>query len=154
MDISLPERSHIGSITLVDGLEIEWLDDGKIILFNLKSPTRDLVEAYFQARHLHMDLANETPNIPVLMINDLSSNEMSLTPFLRSRMNELAKRIRSESVHYYSAMVMPKSISGQVFKLAGNVLSRTVRDSVLKFFTDRDQGIHWLRNLDVYETIP
>ncbi len=154
MDFSFPNRNHIGPVLPLEGLEIEWLDDGKIISFTLTSPTRDLVETYFQARYLHMDLANETPNIPVLMINDLSSTEMTLTPLLRSRMNELAKRIRSEPVHYYSAMVMPKSISGQVFKLAGNVLSRTVRDSILKFFTDRDQAMHWLRNLDVNESIP
>lgn len=144
MLIELPKRTQIGETTLIPGLKMEWLHNGAIVAFTMTQPTHEVVEIYFHANNLLMDEAEKTPHQLMIMLHDISDKQMALTPMLRTRLDNIAERIRKGQVQYRSAVILTNSPMSMVFSFFGNMFSRNAKNTIQRFFTDRQQGIQWL----------
>jgi hypothetical protein len=145
MTFTLPKRTQPGDTTLVPDLTMEWLHGGTIVAFTLTSSSYQVVEAYFAANFQLMDEAEKTPQNLMIMLHDISGKNVSLTPMLRTRLDEIAARIRQGQVHYRSAVILSNTPMSMVFSFFGNVFSRNAKNTIQKFFTARHQGIEWLK---------
>ncbi len=145
MTFTLPNHTQAEAQTLVPGLTMEWLEAGGIVAFTLTSSSYQVVEAYFEANMQLMDEAEKTPQNLMIMLHDISHKDMSLTPMLRNRLDEVAQRIRKGQVQYRSAVIMSNTPMSMVFSFFGNVFSRSARNTVQRFFTSRQSGVEWLK---------
>lgn len=145
-DTSLQVQSRLDSSihTIVPGLTMQWLKNGKIAAFTLTSPTHQVIEAYFQANYSLMDEADQHPDELMITLHDLSDKNMALTPLLKSRLDNIADRIRHGEVQHRSAVILSKSPLALVFSFFGNTFSRMAKNTIQKFFTDRQEAIRWL----------
>lgn len=144
MSLEIPARTDKGAKTLVPGLNIEWLADGNIVAFTLTSSAHNVIEAYYKINWALMDEADKTPERLMVMLHDISDKNMVLTPMLRSRLDEIAQRIKTGQVQYRSAVVMSNSPMSRIFMFFGNVFSSKAKNTIQRFFTNREQGLQWL----------
>ncbi|HEX2618487.1 MAG TPA: hypothetical protein VHL11_00035, partial [Phototrophicaceae bacterium] len=77
-------------------------------------------------------------------LHDISDKKMTLTPQLKSRLDTIAERIRKGKVQHRSAIVLSKSPLSIVFSFFGNTFSRNAKNTIQKFFNDRQQATQWL----------
>jgi hypothetical protein len=146
MDVQFPDRTKTGSHTIVPGLEMEWLHGGKVVAYTLTKPTREVVEAYFNINTRLMDMWDtETPDELFISLHDVSDNHMSLTPQMRSRLNDIAQRIKTGKTQHRSAVILQKSLFGTVFSLFGNMFSRSAKNTIQQYFTERPKALEWLQ---------
>ena len=154
MDIKYPNRTEAGEHRIVDGLEMEWLDNGRIATYKLTKPTREVVEAYYNINIELMEISDrDTPEQLFITLHDISDPKMSLTPQMRSRLNDIAQRIKNGKTKHRSAVILQDTLFGTLFKIFGNLFSRSAQNTTQQFFTEKSKALEWLREA-VLETKP
>jgi len=132
---SPPVQSEI--ITIGKGLTKAFLFDKRIVIFHLDTVARDIIDAgakdVLETKHQY------------LVIYDITSAKIALTPHLRQRLQELAKAY--PDLKGRSAVVLPRSVITQVFKLFVIAQNRVGRRK--QVFFDRESAIAWLQQVMV-----
>lgn len=145
MVTNVSNQKQVGKQVITKGLTREWLNDGRIVVFTLENPSRDVVENYIRANLELMHEAEDSKQELVIVMHDISDPNMSLTPLLRDRLNDIAQKIKEGNVQYRSAVVMQKSAVGFIFSLFGNMFNRKAKNTIQQFFTSREDALNWLQ---------
>ncbi len=126
---------------LIDpGLTRQWLRGRRIIAYTLTSVAHETIDAWARAAASGV---NEWPRDQVyLSMHDVSSENLSLTPYIRSRVLELVRN-RPEATGR-TAVVIDTGVAEMVMRLFANQLLHVIRGRPLRLFTSRDQAIGWL----------
>jgi hypothetical protein len=122
-DVTFSEDSSpVEQITA--GLTRQWLFDHQIVVFKPSSVTHPAIDAWIDCVKATME--QWPTNLPYLAIHDMTSDNVSLTPYARARAEELIQV--STKAGSCAALVVPRTFVGQVIQMF-------VR-------TQRKQGIH------------
>lgn len=98
---------------IIPGLSCEWLYDRRVVVYTLKSASREVVDAWVTTGR---QTAQEWPsNLPYLALHDISAPNLSLTPYARQQSREALKDLVFDRAR--SAVVMPKTIFGNLIRL-------------------------------------
>jgi hypothetical protein len=138
---SPPVQSEI--ITIGKGLTKAFLFDKRIVIFHLDTVARDIIDA--GAKDVLETMKNWPTKHQYLVIYDITSAKIALTPHLRQRLQELAKAY--PDLKGRSAVVLPRSVITQVFKLFVIAQNRVGRRK--QVFFDRESAIAWLQQVMV-----
>lgn len=124
--------------TIAPNITLEWVHDGQIAVFTIRTVARDSFALWFQAMTKIMD---EWPvDRPLLCVQDNGYKEAAFTPAIR----DFSKRISSyrPELAFHTALVLPRTLVTQFVEL----FLRTTRRPGLEvriFFTVED-AIAWL----------
>ncbi len=120
------------------GLTVEWLYDGRIVVFRLGDVRRQTVDAW--SKMVLDEIAKVPLDQPVLFLHD--GSKIGITPYLSSKVPELHRR--ASHLKGRVAIVMSQSIFGQL-------ISRFLQSSYMKDarqvnrgFTSFDKALAWL----------
>jgi hypothetical protein len=109
-----------------------WLLDRQVVVYKMTSVAHQVVDAWIDTVIATMEAW--PTNRPYLAIHDLTSENVSLTPYARTRAAELIPL--GAKVPGYAAIVLPNSFIAQVIRLFMR--------------SQRKQGIH----NEIYFTLP
>jgi hypothetical protein len=151
--MKLPDQKTKGAVKLADGLTMEWLDEGRILVLTLEYVTRTAVDTYVEAcKRLLKD-----PKIienPVCVVQDISAHNVSLTPYFRKSLDEISDFIQHKHIHGYSAVVLRRGFMERIMRYFGNNLQRKTPSFPSHYFFDRSEAIDWLRqNMKIKEPV-
>ncbi len=127
----------------IAGLVQEILHDGQLVISTLSDSRRETIDAYIDSCN-EILRAWKNP-ISINFLHDISHKDVALTPYFRSRLNEISGVIRElnmmEKVH--SANLLQNSLMSRIFMLFGDTFSRS-SGVKQKFFVNRQQALDWL----------
>lgn len=136
MTIPAPE---ISVTTIGEGLTKEFLFDKRIVIYHLDTVSREILDA--GADDVLDTMKNWREGHPYLVIYDITSAKIALTPHLRHRLQELSKAY--PDLKGRSAVVLPRSVVTQVFRLFVRSQNRIGRSK--QVFFNRESAIDWLK---------
>jgi hypothetical protein len=124
--------------TLAPGITFERTHDGQIFVFMLSDITRVSVDAWVaKIRELTGDWTDERP---FLALTQVSGKYLTLTPYLRGRMEELSHW--HPDLWAYTAVVLPKSFFMQLMSTFVRTLK--LRKTQTRLFQSREEALAWL----------
>lgn len=136
--ISLRHTSEI--CDLGDGVKVQWLHSGKILLFDTGGNARNTVERWFLTLEGLFQQWDE--HEPLYLLHDFTLG--GLTPYGRKRGTDAANLERKHR-KTVTAIVLPKGILAQAVRLFAQAELR-LRDNknIREVFTSREAAINWL----------
>src|SRR5258708_40131413 len=121
--------------TLAPGITFERTHDGQIFVFMLSDITRGSVDAWVaKIRELTGDWTDERP---FLALTQVSGKSLTLTPYLRGRMEELSHW--HPDLWAYTAVVLPKSFFMQLMSTFIRTLK--LRKTQTRLFHSREKPL-------------
>lgn len=137
-----PDNSE--TITIGEGLTKTYRFDKQIVVYHLDTVARDVIDS--GADDVLETMENWPTGHPFLVIYDIVSTKIALTPHLRHRLQGLSRAF--PDLEGRAAVVLPRSVITQVFKLFVIAQNRVGGRRKQVFFT-RDAGIEWLKQVIV-----
>ena len=123
---------------LAPGITFERTHDGQIFIFTLADITRASVDAWVaKIRELTGEWTNERP---FLALTQVSGKYLTLTPYLRGRMEELSHW--HPDLWAYTAVVLPQSFFMQLMAIFIPTLK--LRKTQTRLFQTRQEALAWL----------
>jgi len=122
------------------GVTLRWVRDHRIAVFRITSIAFESIDAWVSAA-VQM-IANHPPDQPYHVLHDFSAENMSLTPYLRQRIQEALTR--SPQTQGRLAGVVAPGVTNMIVQLFVNTLRRLVTRREFKVFTDRGEALAWL----------
>src|SRR5690606_1382233 len=118
----LPARTLVGSQPLAPAVRLEWQEDGRLAVFTLTDASRQSVDAYIDAS---LALLRGWPQNEIFyLLTDVTNRNVSLSPYFRERLKEVAVAIKEEQVRCVSAVVMANTFMATILVLFGNLFTR------------------------------
>lgn len=124
------------------GVTLEWIHNRQILRLQLTSISFGAVDAWINAV-LHL-LANHPVDRPCLAIYDFSDEQITLTPYIKSRAQEIARAF--PDVKGRVAVLSPRGGAGRLLRLFVNQLMRIDRGRQMQVFFTRGEAVAWLTN--------
>jgi hypothetical protein len=133
--------------TVVDeGATLELIENETIGLITMRSITRATVDEWFD---INVKLLTTwAKDKPYMVIHDASDRRVTITPYMRARVNDLYKmNLRKDG---YAAVILPKSITAQVIQ----VFMRYLRTEpmIVQVFFNREDAVAWLKRIVARQT--
>jgi hypothetical protein len=118
---------------------LEFIENNTIAVITMQGISREEIDRWFNTTTKVM---TEWPDDKlILVIHDASHQRTALTPYMRSRINDLYK-LKLEKKGY-GAVIIPKSVAAQMIQL----FLRYVKTDplVFQFFFSKEEAIAWLK---------
>ncbi len=125
---------------LTRGVTLQRIAGGQIIILTISRTVPEAVDAWAEASLRMLDVW--PPDRPYLLLHDVSTPGVALTPYIRQRSRELATA--APHVGGRVAVLLPRGALGRVIRIYLNYLSRNA-NRTLRAFLDRDEALAWLR---------
>jgi hypothetical protein len=139
---SLPTPDSVEDVA--PGLTIEWYSNHRIAAFILTTVTQSTIDAFIEAVHqVEQNWAEEQPR---LFLYDFAHKEVSLTPYLRQRIEDITTKVMAYEGR--TAFVIAKDIISHSMRLFVVTNFQRSQQNTDIFFT-REAGLKWLM-----ETLP
>ena len=129
-----------GVQNLGNNITKEWLLDGPILVFTGQEATRLAVDTWADA--LKAELLSWPQNTPLHVINDFSSPRSSLTPYAKSKADELIK-LRPDTFGY-TGLVIQANFAGRLIRLWYGAASMILKVQT-RIFYKREDAVVWIR---------
>ena len=139
----LPARDSSGEYELGHGVTIEWLDNGRMVVFRLSQASRDAIDRYMVAK-LAL-IRNWNPREPLAFISDGSHPDLAMTPYMRAKLPEIGAALRIYGIKSYAAVVIRKGVVGSLIRTFANRFYRKAGDMELAYFSTCADALDWLR---------
>lgn len=121
------------------GVFVEWLDDGAIVVFRAEADDNEAVDAWAD---FITTIAAERPN-DIAFIHDFSSISPTVTPYIRQKVKE----VNVEPNHGYVAVVLSRSVLSMMVRFfVNNEVVHLQPDVEHRIFFDREEAIEWMRH--------
>ncbi len=140
MSEHLPEESSPDVQTIVPGLTLEWLYGGQIAILTLTSLAFEAIDAWVETAV--GIVKSRPPGQPHLVIHDFSSDNLSLTTYLRRRMQDAASAVPEAAGRV--AVLVPGGLTGVMARLLVNNLMPLLTGRPLRAFASREEALAWL----------
>ncbi len=130
-------------IEIVPGLMRETRHDGRAMYYTIARTTHLVIDAYIDD---NLKLLHEWPaEKPLYLYHDISAPEVSLTPYFRDRLTEVADVLAEGNVKGYSAVLLENSLLSNLFVVFGRMFSRRAKDTFTQmYFVQPDKAEAWL----------
>ncbi|MDX2078201.1 MAG: hypothetical protein SFZ02_17345 [bacterium] len=139
----IPPRTTIGATSIGNGVSLEWLDDGDVIIYTLTNTRREAVDTYINA--CLTTLENSDVTKPGRALLDISHPDIALTPYFRKRLPEIVTTINKLDMDVFSAVVFDNGFLQTLLTLFGNTFTRPAKRMKQRYFTDYDKALEWVR---------
>ncbi len=134
-----PQVKQLGA-----GVTQSWVADGRIPVFTIPDVNRTAIDVWANSVLAYIDTFD--PDTQYLILHDISAAGMALTPYVRTRSQELA--IACAPLHGRLAAVMsPGPMSQLVGMFLKHELRQKMRNITSETFGNRDEAIAWLVEL-------
>ena len=139
--MELPDRfANLGEQDMGEGVTVEWIDDGRIVIFRLNRPGKLTIDRWFEAV---WQLFEEYPvDEPLILLHD--TRQLGLVPYMREKSAMLSEKGARYTKGRY-AVVMADTPLAQLGRLYVNFQARKVTTREGRAFTDFDAALEWLR---------
>jgi hypothetical protein len=125
---------------IVPGLTLEWFFDRRVSVLTLSSIEFEAIDAWLETA---VRVARERPaGQPHLGVHDMSSKNLTLTPYLRKKVQEAAAAVPEKGGRV--AVVGPQGPTGSVVRLFANTLVRLMIGRPIRIFASRQEALVWL----------
>jgi hypothetical protein len=123
--------------TIAPGITLEWLCDGRIPAFTMKTSARASIDAWIEKLK---EVGKEWPaGQPFLSLQDISDKNVGATPYFRARIEEMPTW-RPQQVEAHVALIVPRSIQGRLFQM----FLQARKGEPVRIFFSREDGLAWL----------
>lgn len=112
------------------------------VLFEMKDTSRDSVDAYIEG-NLEI-LRNQDKTQTLYTIQDISNPAVTLTPYLKERLNEVTAYIKNNKIQVCTAIVMADNFTGRVMRIFGRLFTINARYLTQVYFTDMSSARNWI----------
>lgn len=134
-----------GQVTSIEHLKhvtLWWLDNAQIVVVRMENPAQATVDTW-AARNLAIR-QNWPAGKPLLMLIDVS-NDMTMTPYMRAKTEEVS-RVHRELIVYTALLITP-NLTGQILRLFTRAMQvrQTELQQRVQFFFEFEEGLKWLR---------
>ncbi len=124
-----------------ENFTLEWLRDGKIVVFNVTSVHREMVDAWAN-KYIEI-LSNWQSELPLLTLhNFLQADSIVMTPHMRRRSQEFIN-LRPD-VATRTAIVMPKSLFSNATRVFIQSLPKPNPNRIRKMYFSVEDAMVWL----------
>ena len=122
--------------TVAPGVTLEWLHDGQIPVFTMKTVVRASIDAWID--RLKKLTAEWQANRPFLSLHDISDKNVGATPYFRGRVEEIRTWRPTGEAHI--GLVLPRTIQGKVIQM----FVQARKGQPVRVFFTREEGLAWL----------
>ncbi len=123
---------------LAPGATFEAVHDGQIFIFTLTDTTRVAIDAWVtKVKDLTKDWSSDRPFVALTQVQ---GKYLSLTPYLRSRMEEISHW--HPDLWAYTAVVLPPSFFVQLMSVF--VPTLRLRNTQTQLFQNYEEALTWL----------
>jgi hypothetical protein len=122
------------------GVTLRWLAEGQIAVFQVTSIAFESIDAWVSAAIRVME--EHPSDRPYHVLHDFSSRNMTLTPYLRQRIQEALTRA-PKAKGRLAGLVAP-GVTNMIVQLFVNTLRHLVTRREFKVFTDEAEALAWL----------
>jgi hypothetical protein len=134
-----PEAARSQAEEIAPGITREWLGDGRVLCYTIKSVSRKSVDVWAD------DLIEKSKALPIdrpfLLLQDLADPALSLTPYVRSRVNEHRKAC--PDLRGRVALILPRmAMAGVIQFIIKQNSTALIRQ---RAFFDRESALAWLQ---------
>ncbi len=134
-----PEATPYLAEEIAPGITREWLGDGGVLCYAIRSVSRKSVDAWIA------DLIEKSNTLfsdrPFLLLQDLADPALSLTPYVRSRVNEHRKAC--PHLRGRVALILPRMAMAGVIQFMIKQNSTALIQQ--RAFFDRASALAWLQ---------
>jgi hypothetical protein len=139
--MELPKRFEaIGEQDMGQGVVLEWVDNGRIVVFRLEQHSQKSVDFWFDV--VSQVFADYPVDEPLIVLHDM--RQASIGPYLREKSKILTENAARFSKGRF-AVVMSDNPLAQLVRLFVNIQSRRLTARERRAFTDYDEALTWLR---------
>ncbi|MCU0498385.1 MAG: hypothetical protein MUF87_13620 [Anaerolineae bacterium] len=128
---------------LTPGVCREWFDHGQIAVYRVLDGSNETVNAYIDAALAQLKIAR--PNRPLLMIHDLTGENLAFTPYFRRRGEEIAEYMETHPVSSVSAVILPKSVIARPIQNYSEQFTQRAKRANQRNFDSFEEGLAWVR---------
>jgi len=132
----------ISTTILENGVVKTWDSDASILTFTIPNSNRATVDTYIEA--VLESVKNWDTSNPYYGIQDITSPDVSLTPYLRGRLPEITQLFMDKEINSYIVLVMDNSFTAGVMKAFGRLMSRNTPFVTINFVTDISKAHEWI----------
>ena len=143
MDSDILDRTLAGPQAIASGITFEWVNEGRIIVLKLATVARDALDTYAEEYIRLLNVSTKAQHF--LAIVDTTSSDVSFTPYVRQKINEMEAAVASDMPGRL-ALLMQDSVKSQVFKLIMRAFNMPQRRKKLerKVFVNYEEAMTWL----------
>ena len=121
-------------------VSVEWVDEGRIVIFRLKNGNRDSVDRWFE---VVSDVFAAFPvDEPLIVMHGMQ--DAGLGAYIREKSVQLTPKAAHIKKGRYAVVITDNALS-QVVRLFLNVTSRQLTNRERRLFTNFDAALEWLR---------
>ena len=137
--LTLPDRSDTTLTQISENVTFKWLHDGQAYETATTGAKREDIDAYINANLAAIqewDVAQ-----PFYSVQNISHKDVSITPYFKARLADVAKTMEERGVKGYSMIVLNNGFSGNLLKLLSRFFVSRVNSSVTQiWFTDYEKA--------------
>ncbi|MBX3080322.1 MAG: hypothetical protein KF716_01730 [Anaerolineae bacterium] len=141
MSSQLPSKTDIGAYPIASGLSLEWLYNGRVLIFTWTSINRETIDAFAEAYRTLLSTWDASE--PFHQLNDLRFEGFNFTPYLRHAVQQVISESLQRGVHGCVANVVQPGLSMRVVQFFLHALS-FMPNNKAELFTDYDKAVAWL----------
>lgn len=119
-----------------------WDTELGAVVFEVSNSDRDSIDVYIES---NLETLKEwDKSKPLYMIQDVSNEAVSLTPYLQGRLKEVMVYIKDNQMQVCTALVLTNNLSGQMSRVFGRLFTTNVRHVKQSYFTDMASARNWI----------
>ena len=123
-------------------IRLEYIEQGQIVIWTVRTVDRVQLDLYLQ-RALEI-VRNWPSNRPYVHVEDFADPAIGATPVVRDLTARISSALAERNLLNVTALVVSKTLTAQIARVAMSRLSRNERRVANMFFT-RDEAISWAR---------
>lgn len=131
---------HIEQVTT--SLTVEIQDDPPLTIYRLKDTQPATVDTYIDYDLKRLESWDKRKVF--FVIHDVSHPDVTMSPYLRSKLNKVMEYIKHNHIHVRSALLLSRGFAGSVLETFGNLLNMRAKYMVQRYFTDEADAHAWI----------
>ncbi len=135
---TLPDRSDSSLVHLSDAVTFQWLYDGAAYMIEVKNSRRDTIDVYIDTS-LKI-VAEWDRSMPFHSLQDISSDDFQMTPYLKARLNEVLTAMSESGMDGRSIIVMSDGFAGRIMQVLGRFFAQQSKPIIQDWVVDRAVG--------------
>ena len=142
--INLPDRTDQTLVELTDNVTFRWLQGGRAYEIVTKGSTRKDVDTCIDANLAAIQSWNQ--NQTFYSVQDFTHRDVQITPYFKSRLNDVAEAMDTYQVKGASMIVLDGGLAGQLMKILSRFFVSKVKPVQQVWFTDINKAHEELAN--------
>lgn len=146
VEIILPDKTDPARKEVYEGLFFQWIMQGDAYVIVLASPSAATIDQYIA---WNIAVLNQwKPPQPFFSIQDISHPTITVTPYLRHKLETVSQAIHTSGVTGHSMIILPKGIMGTAMQLFGFIFARKsqpVQQHWCSTYAQAEKTLHQLK---------